>query len=584
MGRTLTLQRSQGTVLPPHLAKYVVIQDGGTYRPVDHAAWRFITRQLMNVLRQRAHPAYRSGFEQVGLSTDRIPSIAEVDAHLARFGWGAVPVSGFIPPAIFMEFQARGLLPIATAMRSVAHIAYTPAPDIVHEAAGHAPMLIVPEYAQYLRNYAEVARRAVISREDVSLYEAIRVLSDVKERPDSTREEIARAEADLEAAKRGVSFVSEGQQLSRLHWWTVEYGLVGSLSAPKIFGAGLLSSIGEAQSCLDAGVKKIPLSLDCVDVGYDITEPQPQLFVTPEFESMNDVLERLAATMAYRRGGRHGLLVARAAKTVNTVELDTGLQIAGVLEEFDLADELPTRLQFTGRTQFAYGGEALHEIGCLDDGLIAPLGSLREGTSNEVLRRCEAARAAIGNELTLEFDSHISVRGRVRNVVERMGQPLMLSLEPACVFRGERVFWTPRHGAFHLALGERVRSVFGGPADRERFEDERPFTPHAVPARELSAEEARAQRLYASIRRERDAKQADRDPSQVRRLMEEFLGDRDAEWLAGVELLELAASHGLCVDALVRRLHDTDYDNDELTACVNAAIEDSSSTAHAIER
>ena len=93
-----------------------------------------------------------------------------------------------------MEFQARGVLPIATAMRTMSHIPYTPAPDIVHEAAGHAPMLILPVYAQYLRNYAEVARRAVISREDVALYEAIRVLSDVKEQPTSTGEEIEQAE------------------------------------------------------------------------------------------------------------------------------------------------------------------------------------------------------------------------------------------------------------------------------------------------------------------------------------------------------------------------------------------------------
>ena len=571
------MQLPHGTTLPPHLAKYVVTQNVDAYSPVDHAVWRFITRQLLRVLRHRAHRSYADGFEQVGLCTDHIPCIADLNEHLSRFGWGAVPVSGFIPPAIFMEFQARGVLPIATAMRTMSHIPYTPAPDIVHEAAGHAPMLVFPEYAQYLRNYAEVARRAVISREDVSLYEAIRVLSDVKEQTESTPEEIKQAEANLEGAKRGVSFISEGQQLSRLHWWTVEYGLIGSPDAPRIFGAGLLSSIGESQSCLHSAVDKLPLSLECIDYGYDITEPQPQLFVTPDFDSMNEVLEALAVTMAYRHGGRHGLLVARSAKTVNTVELDSGLQMAGVLEDFELDDgDRPSRLQFAGRTQLAYGGEAFSEIQTADDGFIALLGNLRDGASRDILNRVDIARAAVGSELTLEFESRIAVRGRLCGLVERMGQPLILSFDSACVFRGERAFWTPGSGTFHLAVGERVRSVFGGPADRERFEEQRRFTPHAVPARELTDEEARSQRFYAAVRCSRDSPRKEQH-RQLQSLIEEFLSARDGEWLAGVELLELAASQGLCIaDQLADLLRARDYGSAELSAAVNAAIGEAS--------
>lgn len=559
------VQLSQGTVLPPHLAKYVVTQPAAAYAPVDHAVWRFITRQLARVLDRRAHPAYRKGFEKVGLSTDCIPSIADVNECLNHLGWGAVPVSGFIPPAIFMEFQARGVLPIATDIRTVSHIPYTPAPDIVHEAAGHAPMLIVPQYAQYLRNYAEVARRAVISLEDVALYEAIRVLSDVKEQPASTPADIRRAEAALQVAKAAVSFVSEGQQLSRLHWWTVEYGLIGSLSAPKIFGAGLLSSIGESRSCLRAEVAKIPLSLDCVDYGYDITEPQPQLFVTSEFDAMNEVLHALAATMSHRRGGHHGLLVARAAKTVNTVELDSGLQIAGVLGDFEIMNESqPTLLEFGDRTQLAYAGEALTEIPSQEAGYLAVLG-----------KPADVAGAVVGSEFTLEFESRITVRGRLRGIVERSGQPLILSFDPASVFRGDRVFWTPRDGSFHLAIGERVRSVFGGPADREQFEEQKPFTPHTVPCRDPSDEQAASQQLYATVRCLRDSPPSEQC-RQARVLIDEFLSERNGDWLAGVELLELAAKNQLSVaDQLAAELRGRDYGNAELTASVNAAIENS---------
>src|SRR5690606_28585754 len=115
---------------------------------------------------------------KTGISDDQIPRIDEMDRKLSEFDWGAVPVSGFIPPAAFMEFQSLGILPIASDMRSLDHIGYTPAPDIVHEAAGHAPILINPEFASYLKRYAEVARNAIVSRADMRQYAAIRALSD----------------------------------------------------------------------------------------------------------------------------------------------------------------------------------------------------------------------------------------------------------------------------------------------------------------------------------------------------------------------------------------------------------------------
>ena len=61
---------------------------------------------------------------------------------MSNIGWGAVPVRGFIPPWAFMEFQALGILPIACDMRNSEHLTYTPAPDIVHESAGHSPIII----------------------------------------------------------------------------------------------------------------------------------------------------------------------------------------------------------------------------------------------------------------------------------------------------------------------------------------------------------------------------------------------------------------------------------------------------------
>jgi len=74
-----------------------------------------------------------------------------------------------------MEFQSLGYLPIASGIRSLETILYTPAPDIIHEAAGHAPIIANPDFSQYLKNYAEVANKSILNKCDIDLYDAIRV-------------------------------------------------------------------------------------------------------------------------------------------------------------------------------------------------------------------------------------------------------------------------------------------------------------------------------------------------------------------------------------------------------------------------
>src|SRR5207249_9444453 len=81
----------------------------------------------------------------------------------------------------------------------------------------------------------------------------------------------------VEHRKKTLGEPSEMALLSRLHWWTVEYGLIGTLESPKIYGAGLLSSIGESVSCLEPAVKKIPYSINAMNQPFDITTKQPQL-------------------------------------------------------------------------------------------------------------------------------------------------------------------------------------------------------------------------------------------------------------------------------------------------------------------
>jgi phenylalanine-4-hydroxylase len=356
-----------------------VEQDYSQYTAVDQAVWRFVLLQTHARLVETAHPAYRNGLAATGISVERIPSVSEMNDKLSRFGWGAVCVDGFIPPRAFQEFQARGILPVAADMRTRDHLVYTPAPDIIHEAAGHAPILPDPTYAAYLRRIGEIGEKAFTLPEESRVFQAIYTLSEVKEAPGTSAETLRAVEAELEAALAGVTETSEAARLSRLYWWTAEYGLVGRTDDYKLYGAGLLSSLWESHSCHDPLVRKLPLDERCTDVSYDITRPQPQLFVARDFEALHEVLERVSRTLSYEIGGELALDRAIRSEELASVRFSSGAWVIGVL-----AEKSPgplAWLRFEGPVAFATDGVIApehHGVERPDDALVL-VGPLADG-------------------------------------------------------------------------------------------------------------------------------------------------------------------------------------------------------------
>ncbi len=532
--------------IPDHLRQYVVDQDYSRYTPVDQATWRFILRQLKSFLTQNAHECYVEGLEKTGISTESIPRIEVMCEKLQQFGWTAVPVSGFIPPAAFMEMQSLGLLPIASDMRSIDHILYTPAPDIVHEAAGHAPILVDNEFAQYLKDYAQVAKKAIISSEDLAQYEAIRDLSDIKENPNSSPAEIAAAETRLQKINASISHVSEAALLGRMNWWTAEYGLIGDLKQPKIFGAGLLSSVGEARGCLKETVKKIPLSIDCIKSSYDITEQQPHLFVATSFSDLSRVLKELEAQLSYKRGGVHGLETAKKAATVNTVQINSGLQISGQVSEFitNSQNEViyykmsgPCQLSENG-TQLPGHGKDFHA-----HGFSSPLGRLTgvdKCLSDMSQNELQKMGLSVQQTVTLFFESGVSVHGTITSFTHSQMQKLMvISFENCTVKNGLQLLFDPSWGTFDMAVGSSITSVFGGPADRKAYGTVTDFVKKVIPRKHFTEAEVLKHALYQRLRDMREG----RIP-----ISEAFMGTvynsiRDnfpEEWLAFLEVHELS--------------------------------------------
>jgi phenylalanine-4-hydroxylase len=471
-------QREIIASLPSHLQPFVAEQDhAAQYTARDHAVWRFLMRRLRAQLAKTAHPVYLEGLARTGISTDHIPSIDEMNQCLQQLGWQAVVVDGFIPPAIFMEFQARRILVIALDMRSLEHMLYTPAPDIVHESAGHAPFLIDIDYAEFLQRFGEVGMRAIANQHDHALYEAVRRLSIIKESPDASAQEIEDAETHLNQLAAMDVEPSEAALLTRLHWWTVEYGLVGSVDDYRLFGAGLLSSLGESRHCLDDRlVKKIPLTVDAVNQPYDITTEQPQLFVTPSCRHLSQVLEEFAAGMAWQQGGAVALEKAIAAGTVCTARLDSGLQIAGrFVKVMHNAVGTPIFLRTEGPTQLAHGDRELvgHDIRHHPHGFSSPLGGVKEFTrslSDYSVDELASLGVTIGKPVKLEFLSGITVIGRLDRILRENHRNLILSFSDCTVTTlGGDVLFDPSWGVFDMAVGTEVVSVAGGAADKTRY-------------------------------------------------------------------------------------------------------------------
>jgi phenylalanine-4-hydroxylase len=437
---------------------------------------------------QTAHPAYRDGLAATGISVERIPSISEMNDKLSRFGWGAVCVDGFIPPRAFQEFQARGILPIAADMRTRDHLVYTPAPDIIHESAGHAPILPDPTYAAYLRRIGEIGQKAFTLPAEARVFDAIYTLSEVKEDPSSTPDTVKRVEAELERALAAVPLTSEAARLSRLYWWTSEYGLVGRPDDYALYGAGLLSSLWESHSCHDPSVRKLPLDESCTEVAYDITKPQPQLFVARDFEALHEVLERVARTLAYEIGGELALERAISSRELASVRFSSGAWAIGVLAEKSRGPL--AWLRFEGPVAFAEDGVIPSvELERTSDAVVL-LGRLADGRA---LDRADGVvlddyRVPGSDRHRFEFFFGPVVEGRFEGIARgRRGRFLWLELSDVRIALGDRpALELPRYRL--LAAGDPI-SAQAGAVDasyhgESAFSGVRVPKPRTLPARE----------------------------------------------------------------------------------------------------
>jgi len=537
--------------LPKHLRQFVVEQHYEKYTSIDHAVWRYVMRQNYSYLKDVAYYPYIPGLQKAGLTIEKIPSLQEMNAALGKIGWGAVTVDGFIPPAAFMEYQAYKVLVIAADIRQLRHIEYTPAPDIIHESAGHAPIIADTSYNQYLSYIGSIGAKAMFSSKDFELYEAIRELSILKEMPHADPLDIEKAQKKVEYCQDNLGEPSEMALLSRLHWWTVEYGLIGTLEEPKIYGAGLLSSIGESASCMKPEVYKLWYTSDAVNYAYDITKEQPQLFVTPTFQNLIDVLEDFANRMAFKNGGTDGLLKAIECKNICTAVYSSGLQVTGVFTDLISNNEAVSFIKTTGPTALAFNNKQLpgHDKQYHNDGFSSPVGKLVDYAApleNFSADQLYDAGIDVGQHVHLFFESGFVVSGLVTDITVDNGKIIIISFNDCTVKdKNETVYFQPSWGTFDMAVGEKIVSVFCGAADKDSFE-EIPLIPETkTPHHNYSEEETLYQQLFQAVR---DCREQQRDYEKLVEVWGKIKENFPDDWLCSLEILEILEKEKIYVN------------------------------------
>ena len=529
--------------LPKSLHTFIVKQPYSEYTHQNQAVWRYVMRLNIDYLKDVAHKSYIKGLDLTGILIDEIPMMEGMNRILKDIGWAAVAVDGFIPPNAFMEFQAHNVLVISSEIRTIDHIGYTPAPDIIHEAAGHAPIIANPEYSEYLRRFGELGSKAISSPEDDKIYHAIRELSILKENPNSSENDILLATKKVEDIQNNMTELSEMAKIRNLHWWSVEYGLIGDINNPKIYGAGLLSSIDESKECLSPEIKKIPYTIDAADTNFDITATQPHLFVTPSFSHLSYVLEKFANKMSVRIGGLSSVNKLINSKKLGTIQLSTGIQISSVFERVISHDNNPIYIQSSHKTSLSDQNKELigHGINYHKDGFGSPIGKL-EGINIAIEDMSptdlEAYGIVEGKFVELRFEGGVCVKGKIiTGKRDIQGKIQLISFSNCTVNYNSEILFNPDWGTYDMAVGKNVVSVFAGPADDNSFENTRKKPKTTSVPINYSKEELELHSFYGEVRSIRDSKVC--DILKIEPIYNNIKLNFPNEWLILLEIYEI---------------------------------------------
>jgi len=375
------------------------------------------------------------------------------------------------------------------------------------------------------------------------LYEAVRHLSIIKEDPNTSEIEIKKTTEKVNNLQKNMGELSEMAQIRNLHWWTVEYGLIGTIDNPKIYGAGLLSSIGESEACLKDAIKKRPYSIDASNINFDITKPQPQLFVTPNFSHLSYVLEKFANKMALRKGGLKGVEKLINSKNIGTLELSTGIQISGKFTNVISFENKVIYIQTTSETALATRDKELigHGTNYHSEGFGSPIGKL-EGINLAIEdmspKDLEVYGIYEGKRTTLVFEGGVKVEGEIiTGKRDLQGKILLISFSNCTVTYKNEILFNPAWGVYDMIVGKEIKSAFAGPASVESFKDVFKVSNEKTHKIAYSHSDKKLHQFYQEVRDLRESNTEKFNRLEI--VFEESKENYSEEWLLFLEIYEL---------------------------------------------
>jgi phenylalanine-4-hydroxylase len=227
----------------------VVEQPWSSYSADEHAIWATLFDRQQKLLVGRASDTFLRNQQAVGMSRDQIPKFDELNRMLRKTtGWEIIGVEGLMPDLTFFEHIANRRFPVTWWIRRRDQLDYLAEPDLFHDLFGHVPMLMEPMFADYMQAYGQGGVKAhAIGPEAIT-------------------------------------------QLSRLYWYTVEFGLIREAQGLRIYGAGILSSKGESIYCLDsAAPNRVGFDLErMLRTRYRIDTYQKTYFVIDSYKQLMD--------------------------------------------------------------------------------------------------------------------------------------------------------------------------------------------------------------------------------------------------------------------------------------------------------
>ncbi len=223
------------------------------YTDDEQAIWRHVASKLEVLHQKHASPFYLKAKRDLGITNDRIPQLSAMSRRLTETtGFRLAPIEGLVDTRAFLSWLSYRVMLSTQYIRHTSRPDYTPEPDIVHEIIGHQPMFTNPAFADYSQFVGHGAR---------------------------------------------IANDKQIEELGRLYWFTVEFGLVQHEGEVKAYGAGLLSSFGELEHAFSDNVERRPFDLEqVINHDYTYSDMQPVLYVIPSYAELKEVTKKYIET------------------------------------------------------------------------------------------------------------------------------------------------------------------------------------------------------------------------------------------------------------------------------------------------